>query len=183
MALVSGGNVMAWSRLLVPGAVVSSVTAIAPQALRRKGICAMVVDLDNTLTVWNERQCAAETVSWLQQMLSGGISVCIASNNGVRRVRDFSESLGLDIPWVAHAGKPRARAYQASLRCLGTPAEATAAVGDQVFTDVLGGNMAGMFTILVQPLGRREFVATRGLRVVESLWLKRLHASGLVTSL
>lgn len=174
---------LALTRLLVPGAVVPSVAAIGPQALRRRGIRALIVDLDNTLTRWNDGECPAETARWLEQVLSAGLGVCIASNNGPRRVQAFCDGLGLSVPWVAHAGKPRPRAYRLCLERLGTPFGSTAAVGDQVFTDVLGGNIAGLFTILVQPLGRREFVGTRALRLVEGVWLHRLRAAGLVTSL
>jgi len=173
-----------WGRWLIPGATVPSITAVSTTALRRRGITALIVDLDNTLTRWNEVNCPPEVRSWFRELTAAGIRCCIASNNGPARVRAFLQDLGLEMPWVARAGKPWPRAYRACLQRLGNPPRAsTAAVGDQVFTDVLGGNMAGLFTILVRPLARREFAATRVLRAVEAVWLRRLEGRGALRAL
>jgi predicted HAD superfamily phosphohydrolase YqeG len=55
-------------------------------------------------------------------------------------------------------------------------------VGDQVFTDILGGNRSGLFTILVKPLARREFVGTKINRTLELIILhflfKKLKLEG-----
>ena len=167
-----------WRQWLTPDAVSPRVTAIAPEALTASGIQAVIVDLDNTLTPWNDRRCDPEVAGWLQRMQAAGLRVCIVSNNGPERVRGFLAAAGLDLPWIAHAGKPRRRAYQRALQCLGVTADGTAAVGDQVFTDVLGGKRAGLFTVLVTPLGRREFPATALVRVAERMWLRRLRSRG-----
>jgi predicted HAD superfamily phosphohydrolase YqeG len=50
---------------------------------------------------------------------------------------------------------------------MGVTAAQTAVVGDQIFTDILGGNRAGLYTILVKPLARREFVGTKINRTLE----------------
>ncbi len=174
---------MSWSRLLIPGAVVTDVTAISPAALHKRGIAAVIIDLDNTLTRWNDQRCPQEAAQWLAALRSAGIACCIASNNGPGRVQAFCSGLPVTVPFVAPAGKPALSAYAACLRLLGTAPEETAAVGDQVFTDILGGNRAGLFTILVTPLSHHEFPATRILRVVERIWLRRLRAAGAVSSL
>ena len=92
----------------------------------------------------------------------------------------FCASLPADgrVPWIANAGKPGRAAYlRAAARLAADPAR-TAVVGDQVFTDVLGGKRVRMLTILVTPLGRREFPLTRAVRLVERIWLQRLRAAG-----
>jgi HAD superfamily phosphatase (TIGR01668 family) len=164
--------------LLTPDATCTDVTAISAQGLRRRGIRALVVDLDNTLSPWNDPSCAPRVAAWLRGLQAAGIAVCIVSNNGPERVRAFLRHGGCDLPWVAHAGKPGRRAYRHALQLLEADPAHTAAVGDQLFTDVLGGKRAGLLTILVTPLARREFPLTRLLRLVEGWWLRRLESRG-----
>lgn len=165
-------------RLLIPGAVATGVTEIPPQALLARGIRALIVDLDNTLSHWNDTTCAPGVAEWLRRVREAGIEVCIVSNNGPERVRRFCALMGADLPWIANAGKPGRGAYRRAQARLGVAEGQIAVVGDQVFTDILGGNRAGLLTILVPPLGRREFPATRLVRVVERLWLWRLRRRG-----
>ena len=169
--------------LLVPDAVATDVTAIPCAALLRRGIRGLIIDLDNTLTRWNEPRCAPEVASWLAALAGAGISVCVVSNNGPERVGAFCRQLAAQVPWIANAGKPRRQAYGRALARLGLPAPAVAVVGDQVFTDVFGGNRSGLLTILVRPLGHREFPATRVVRLVEGLWLRRLARAGALRTL
>lgn len=164
--------------LLVPGAVVPGVTAIPVAALSARGIRALIIDLDNTLTRWNDVVCAPDVAAWLRRLRDDGLGICIVSNNGPERVRAFCDALGMDLIWIAHAGKPALRAYRLARERLGVAPDEVAAIGDQIFTDVFGGNRAGLFTVLVQPLGRREFPATRLVRLVEGLWLRRLRRRG-----
>jgi hypothetical protein len=170
-------------RLLVPDAVMPDVTAITAERLRAHGLTGLIVDLDNTLTHWNDARCDEGVAAWVRQMRDEGFVLCIVSNNGPERVSRFCEGLGVDLPWIAHAGKPSRRAYRRALAMLGRDPEQVAVIGDQVFTDVLGGNRAGLRTILVRPRGRREFIPTRIVRIVERLWLQRLNGRGTVTPL
>lgn len=169
--------------LLVPDAVMPDVTAITPERLRAHGLTGLIVDLDNTLTHWNDAHCDEAVARWVGQLSDEGIAICIVSNNGPERVGRFCAGLGRDLPWIAHAGKPSRRAYRRALEVLGRAPAEVAVIGDQVFTDVLGGNRAGLHTILVRPRGRREFIPTRIVRIVERLWLQRLNARGTVTPL
>lgn len=165
-------------RLLTPDAVSPEVTAISPHGLRHNGIRALIIDLDNTLSRWNEAACEPRVACWLQALSAAAIRVCIVSNNGPERVRAFCAGLDPSPPWIANAGKPGRAAYRRALQRLDADPAEVAVVGDQVFTDILGGNRAGLLTILVRPLGRREFPVTRLVRLVEGLWLERLRASG-----
>lgn len=170
-------------RRLTPDAVVPEVTAIEPAALKALGIRAVVLDLDNTLTPWNVPHCPPRVRRWLGDLEAAGLRLCLVSNNGPERVRSFCAAAALQVPWIAHAGKPRQRAYLRALQHLGcTPAE-TAAIGDQLFTDVLGARRAGLWAILVPPLGRREFPLTQLMRIPERLWLAYLRRRGLLRPL
>ncbi len=168
---------MSWSRTLVPDAWAPAITALDPEALARQGFRGLIVDLDNTLTGWNKHVAAPAVEAWLRRAETAGLRVCILSNNGATRVRAFAEAVAL--PSVAHANKPRRGGFRRALALLGTTADETAVIGDQVWTDVLGARRMGLYAVLVQPLAPREFFGTRSLRWLERRWVARLKRRGL----
>lgn len=159
---------------MTPAEFRPSIYAIDLTRLQQRGIRALIVDLDNTLVPWADPNPTAELQSWLKRVRASGLGVCIVSNARTRRVTAFAEKLG--VPCIPAAIKPFRRGFRAALACLGTCATETAVVGDQVFTDVLGGNRLGLYTILVQPVSNHEFFGTRLVRLAERIvlgWLGR----------
>jgi HAD superfamily phosphatase (TIGR01668 family) len=157
--------------LLRPASQVESIYEIDLGALDARGICGLILDLDNTIVPWGAWCAAPELAPWIAAARELGFGLCIVSNNSGARVRHLADALGL--PAVTSALKPRRRALRRALRLLGTTPETTALIGDQVFTDILGGNRLGLHTILVRPQGSREFPATRLARLAERLVLGR----------
>lgn len=162
--------------LLRPHLYVSSVFDIDFARLYRRGIRGLVVDLDNTLVPWNQREVTPAVAAWFRRARAAGLTCCIVSNNHDERVRGFAESVGA--ARIARAGKPRRRAFSRAMAAMQTHAGSTAVIGDQVFTDILGGNRLGLFTILVQPVAEHEFWGTRLLRRLEDLVRRRLVLGG-----
>lgn len=156
-------------RWLRPSSQVPSVYDIDLTALRARGIRGVILDLDNTIVPWGAREVGPRLPAWIAAAQSADLQLCIVSNNMGSRVRTIAARLGL--PIVVGALKPRRRALRRALSVMGTTPEATALVGDQLFTDILGGNRLGLHTILVRPQGRKEFVLTRLVRLVERLLL------------
>ena len=99
------------------------------------------------------------------------------SNNKKVRVSNFGRILG--VPAIS-ARKPRRRAFREAMRIMNTRPETTAVIGDQIFTDVLGGNRLGLYTILVVPLSKQEFIGTRCMRHLERVVLKILARRNLL---
>jgi hypothetical protein len=128
-------------------------------SLYKAGIRGILFDLDNTIIPRNSDVFSAEVGSWLKEIRSRNFKVCIISNNNAKRVSKLAGEL--DLPAICYAIKPRRKPFRQALKLLGTCPEQTAVVGDQVFTDILGGNRLGMFTILVAPMNEKEFWATR----------------------
>jgi HAD superfamily phosphatase (TIGR01668 family) len=140
--------------------MVDSVREIDAEDLKRGGIRAVILDLDNTLVRWREEDLTHEVAAWLQQLQSAGLKLCILSNSilGKRSVR-MAQRLGtLNI---SKARKPSRQGFRRALAALETEPAETAIVGDQMFTDILGGNRAGIYTIMVRPIHHQEFVYTR----------------------
>ncbi|NLU49896.1 MAG: YqeG family HAD IIIA-type phosphatase [Syntrophomonadaceae bacterium] len=159
-------------KIFYPDIYVDSVLDIPLDCLRNTNITSLILDLDNTITEWNSNRLAPEIAAWISDTKNKGFKVCIVSNNNEKRVLGVAEVL--DIPCVCRAGKPLARAFRRALAKLGATPHETAMVGDQIFTDILGGNLMGMITILVSPINKREFMGTRIMRQVEKLVLTRL---------
>lgn len=170
-----GVNVL---KLMVPDLHKSSVYEIDVQALKQQGIKSMLVDLDNTLVESTRPDATPRLVKWLAQVKEMGIQVMILSNNSKTRVSKFAQPL--HIPFIHLARKPLTFAFRRALKELGTTKEETVMVGDQLLTDVFGGNRAGLYTILVTPVSNIDGFMTRLNRRVERLIFRLLEKRGLL---
>lgn len=157
--------------LLRPRDVLPHIHDITPEFLAVRGLRGLLLDLDNTLIPYGSYEERADVMTWAAELRRGGIRLYLLSNATGRRARFWIDKLGFE--GVGLAGKPNPRAFQRALRQLGLPAHQVGMVGDQVFTDVLGGNLAGMHTILVYPLADNALPHTRMTRKLERAVLKR----------
>lgn len=158
--------------LLYPKKYYNSIFEIDLGELKQKGITGIIVDLDNTLIAWNENEAPEKLRQWLKKVAEMGFRVCIASNN--RFARATAIAVELQLPLIARAWKPRRKAFKRGMAILKTQRAETAVIGDQIFTDVLGGNRMGLYTILVVPISQKELPTTKLLRRVERLILRRV---------
>lgn len=152
--------------LLLPTVSLARVTEITPELLRTMDVKALLLDVDNTLAFHGSQTPFAGTVEWSRRLRGAGIRMMILSNNFEERVRPFARQYGL--PFLAMAMKPLPYAYRLAARRLGVAPRRTAAVGDQVFTDILGAHLARMKSILLLP-GQKE--TSFGFRVRR--WLEK----------
>ena len=159
-------------KILYPDVYVDSLMDIPLQELKRAGKKAFILDLDNTVTEWNSNEIRAEVAQWFAQVKEQDFKACIISNNGAKRVEKVAHSLG--IPFISRAGKPRRGSFRKAVSLMETTPEAAAVIGDQIFTDIMGGNRAGLFTILVVPIASREFLGTKISRALEYFVLKHI---------
>ena len=136
---------------LIPAHRKASFQAISPEWLQRRGISLVLADLDNTLARYRQEKPGPALLEWRDALKAQGIALFILSNSRKPdRVRVFCAESG--IPFLNHAGKPKRAGFQTALRQMGAAPERTLMVGDQIFTDILGGNRAGVDTVLVRPL-------------------------------
>jgi len=164
---------------LIPSLHVDTVYDINFEQLQARGIKGVITDLDNTLVRWDEPDATPKLITWLDHIRDTyGIKVCIVSNNSNHRVEQFTKPLSL--PYIAPARKPSRTPFERALTMLGTEVHETVVIGDQLFTDVLGGNRMGLYTILVLPIGEKEFIGTKVLRMMERVALAMLRRRGLI---
>lgn len=157
---------------LTPHWYAPSLADLEVRDLEAAGIRGVILDLDNTLVAWEAAGPTTEVRAWMERLRGAQIRVCIVSNNFRGRSRRIASDLG--VPVVAWAVKPIPWAFRRAMTIMGTAPAQTALVGDQLFTDMLGGNLLGVRTILVDPLSMREFPTTRLVRAVERLFRSRV---------
>ena len=135
----------------IPRGVYPSVTDISPQALAEKGVRLVLADLDNTLAPYKVTEPPAEAAAWKEALEAAGITLFLLSNSRKPgRAQKFAEKLG--IPYQARSGKPKRTGYLRAMERMGAEPEQTVMVGDQIFTDTLGANNAGVTPLLVRPI-------------------------------
>ena len=161
-------------KLFLPDEHVKSIFEISPKSLVDRGIKGIITDLDNTLVEWDRPNATPKLTSWFKEMQNEGIKVTIVSNNKEQRVKDFSDPL--KIPFIFEARKPLIRAFKRAQQNMKLKPEEVVVIGDQLLTDVLGGNRSGLHTILVVPVAQTDGFFTRINRRVERRllsWMKR----------
>jgi HAD superfamily phosphatase (TIGR01668 family) len=151
------------------------VTEVSIAELKEQGIEAVLLDLDNTLTRWQSHDVPEEISEWLKELKQSGMKLCLISNTRFgRRLKKMSEEL--EIPFVKRAWKPRKQGFRSALKDLGVSPDRAVMIGDQMFTDVLGANRSGIYSIMVSPMAHKEFAGTKVSRMMEKpllAWFRR----------
>ena len=163
-------------RYFVPSQYVHTVFDITPESLKKKGIKGIITDLDNTLVEWDRPDATPKLIEWLADMKQAGIQVVIVSNNKELRVKSFADPLG--IPFIFQARKPMGRAFRKALAIMEVKRDKVVVIGDQMLTDIFGGNLNKLHTILVLPVAKSDGFFTRFNRVVERRIMKKLKEKG-----
>ena len=158
--------------LFKPTYVFDKVGDVTPKFLKSKGIKALLLDLDNTLTTHNNPIPPQSSLDWLESMKRAGIRLMIVSNNDAERVTPFAEQLKLD--FEPSAAKPLTFGYSRALKRLGLKKSEAAAIGDQIFTDILGSNLKGIRSIFVFPIEPETSLPFRFKRACERPFLPEI---------
>ncbi|WP_445490533.1 YqeG family HAD IIIA-type phosphatase [Niallia sp. 03133] len=163
----------------LPDQHVKSIFDITPDLLKEKGVKGIITDLDNTLVEWDRPLATPKIIEWFEEMKRNKIKVTIVSNNKEVRVKAFSDPL--NIPFIFAARKPMGRAFKKALLQMNLRKEETVVIGDQLLTDVLGGNSSGFHTILVVPVAQTDGFMTRINRRIERRILNWFRKKGKLT--
>lgn len=146
----------------LPGILVDSLTDVTPELLRQRKIRLLMLDFDNTIVPYTTNVPTPEMASWLKEMSAlEDIRLCVVSNSKNDRVPKFCREYGLAC--ITHAKKPATKGIRECLAKFDVPACEAALVGDQIYTDTLGANNAGITPILVNAIDNHNF------------WLKARH--------
>lgn len=159
--------------LLLPDIRLDRVTEITVDLLKKYGISALILDVDNTLSTHHGQHLTEGLEEWLETMRDNGIKLTVLSNSTDKRLAPFAEKIGLD--YISLGLKPLPFGYWRALKALGTSKKETAIVGDQIFTDTAGGNIVGLTTILLTPIKPEDSPRFKFKRRMEKKILKRYN--------
>ncbi|PRO65074.1 YqeG family HAD IIIA-type phosphatase [Alkalicoccus urumqiensis] len=162
----------------IPNQYVPSIYEIDIQELKRLGIKGVITDLDNTLVEWHRKEATEELLQWLEELSEEGFEVVIVSNNNEKRVHAFASPH--NITFIHSAKKPFSKAFKAACKLMGLKHGETVVIGDQLLTDILGGNRAGFHTILVVPVAETDGILTKFNRSIERRVFQAMRRRGLI---
>ena len=158
--------------ILQPNVYLNNVQEITIGFLLNNNIEALILDVDNTLIDYY-KNLSEDLVTWANNLQNKGIKMYILSNtNKKEKVENVAKKLNL--PYEMFAKKPFKRGFLKIQNFLKIKPENIAVVGDQVFTDVIGGNKCGMFTILVDPVDKKDYWYTAWKRPFENIIKKKI---------
>jgi len=150
---------------------IRNVLSIDRDFLNKYRIKGLILDLDNTLSMHGSPAVEAGVGEWLADMRKLGVNMVVVSNNTSKRVAPLAKELGLE--FIAFGCKPLPFGINKAVKSFGLPKKYIAVVGDQIFTDVMGGNLSGIRTVLVEPFHLENKVLFRIKRKIESAVFKR----------
>ena len=159
--------------LLLPDIKLDRVTEITVDYLKKYHIQALILDVDNTLSTHHGQHLTEGLEEWLDTMRENGIKLTVLSNSTDKRLAPFAAKIGLD--YISLGLKPLPFGFYRALKALGTAKGETAIVGDQIFTDILGGNMVGVTTILLTPIKLESSARFKFKRKIEWKILKHYN--------
>lgn len=155
-----------------PDIKLDSITEISVELLKKYNINALILDVDNTLSTHHGQVLTEGLEEWLNTMRENNISLTILSNSTTKRLEPFANKIGLD--FISIGLKPLPFGYFRAIKKLKSKRKNTAIVGDQIFTDTLGGNIAGVKTILLTPIKPETSLRFRIKRKNEKILIKLL---------
>ena len=148
---------------LLPKIIVPALTDVSEDLLRSRGVKLLMLDFDNTIVPYTTSTPTEIMSAWLTDMAQSDILLCVVSNSHKERVKIFCKQYGIDC--ITHAKKPFSKGIQECLAKYSLDPQDCALVGDQIFTDTLGANCAGVTSILVKAIDNHN------------IWLKLRHVA------
>ena len=157
---------------IYPNAYLKNVQEITIEFLKENNLKALILDVDNTLIDYY-KNFSEEKIQWAENLKRQGIILYILSNTN-KKPKVEMVAKKLEIPFENFAKKPSKKGFIKIQRKINIKAENIGVVGDQIFTDVIGGNRCNMYTILVDPVDKKDYWYTAWKRPIENIIKKRI---------
>ena len=152
--------------MIYPNEYFDKIDKITIEYLQKNKIKALILDMDNTLI--NVKEEMPENIeNWAKDLKGQGVKLIIVSNSNKKsKIEKTANKIG--IKYIVFAKKPLKGGLKKAMKILGEKPENIAVVGDQIFTDIIGGNRCKMKTILVDSLESKDFWYTAWKRPIEN---------------
>ena len=157
----------------IPTRILPDFRAMTPEFCKSEGICALLLDVDNTFAPYEMPDPDEEICAWVATMKSAGIGLAFVSNNDPPRLERFNQALGCLM--FCNAGKPGTKVLRRAMEALGADASQTAVMGDQIFTDVWAGRRLGLRAYLVPPIKDKKNLFFKTKRLLEKPFIRKYY--------
>ena len=158
------------TNIFVPKIMVPTVYDVDSNFLKKHNIKGIIYDVDNTLVGFKIRVPDKKLISHIEGLKNEGFKLFIISNNKKERVDEFNKPLGLS--YIFRGMKPLWFSFFSAAKKMGLKRKEIVVVGDQIFTDVLGGNISSMLTVMVDPIDLKETFLFKLKRFLEKPFVK-----------
>ena len=155
---------------LYPTQYIQSIFDLDIEKIKEEGIKGIIFDIDNTLVPYDVAEPTQEIISFFDDIQKAGMGITLVSNNTEDRVLKFNEKL--KVLALHKAQKPLTKSFKKALEMMNYKKEEVIIVGDQIFTDVYGGNCIGIKTYLVVPISDKDEWQTKIKRGLERQVIK-----------
>lgn len=153
-------------KIFKPDKYVNSIFKIDLQRVKNLGITTLLIDIDNTIVPMLSSKIKKEVKEWFRFAKRSGFKICLISNSiRIWRAKDIANAL--DVPLLLFAAKPFPFTFYRALRIVKSKTSEAAVIGDQVFMDILGGNLSKIYTILVKPISKEKMWIRKIMRWLE----------------
>lgn len=159
-------------QFVTPNSYQQDIFTIDYQKLKKLGYKNLIFDIDNTITAVNSKEVPKQTEE-LFDKLKKDFKLCILSNNNEKRVEPIKKKL--NILSLAKANKPKLESFTKVLEIINGKKEDTVIIGDQMLSDIVGGNRYGLYTILVEPYQKQFDLKTGVSRILQNKMMKKLN--------
>ena len=164
--------------ILIPDMYQKSIYSINYEKLYDCGIRCLLFDLDNTCVPYVEKVPSKKLIDLFDYLKDYGFKVILFSNASKKRLEVFKNTLVVDCSYSSK--KPSKRKFLKVLKMYNFDLSEVAIIGDQLFTDILGGNRVGIKTILVNPISKKDMPLTYLFRILERGQLKKFKKRGIL---
>jgi len=143
-----------------------SLAEVPIEEFAEKGIKGALLDIDNTLVEYSiYDEIPEENLKWLERAKAAGVKCLLYSNASQWKIEKVMKVSNL--PGVPKVYKPSYALLKVALAKIDCTKDEVILIGDQVCTDILGGNLGGVITVLVEPLTEKDWPGTKLLRIIE----------------
>ena len=165
--------------IFIPDMYQKSIYSINYEKLYEDGIRCLLFDLDNTCVPYVEKVPSQKLKDLFDRLKDMGFKVIIFSNATKKRLEPFKNGLIVDCSYSSK--KPSKRKFLKVLKMFDFDLSETAIIGDQLFTDIFGGNRVGIKTILVNPMSDKDLFVTKIFRLLEKKQYSKMKKRGILT--